>query len=105
MPTYRPVVYSLALTNFFFSQYQLISFITKDFDSNICEPEEGYPDVKRIMRKPDFEVNGNEEVCTYRTTTAGKDKIVDSSSNPEGKVNPPKAEKVPVNIFLLFNLL
>ncbi|XP_044506062.1 uncharacterized protein LOC123225834 isoform X3 [Mangifera indica] len=74
---------------------KLISFITKDLDSNICEPEEGYPDVKRIMRKPDFEVNGNEEVCTYRTTTAGKDKIVDSSSNPEGKVNPPKAEKQP----------
>lgn len=60
--------------------------------------------MRRTRCKPHLEVNGNEEVSTYNTTTAGKDKILDSPSDPEGKVHPPKAQKVPQNFFLLFNL-
>ncbi|XP_044468745.1 uncharacterized protein LOC123198170 isoform X3 [Mangifera indica] len=74
-----------------------INTVDKELDSNACSREEGHHNVRRNRCKPHLEVNGNEEVSTYHTTTAGKDKILDSPSDPEGKVHPPKAQKQPAN--------
>ncbi|KAJ0042120.1 hypothetical protein Pint_17833 [Pistacia integerrima] len=72
---------------------KLINTVNKDSDSNACTREEGHHNARRTRCKPDLEVNGNEEVSTCHTISAGKDKMLDSSSDLEGKVNPPKAEK------------
>lgn len=66
----------------------------KDSDSNACRQETGLDKGITTTWNSELKVGGNEEVSTCQTTSTIGAEISESSSNPEGKGTPGKADKV-----------
>lgn len=54
------------------------------------------------MWKSGLKVGRDDEVSINHTITTGGIKILEASSNPEGKGNPPKVDKVQESIIYLY---
>ncbi|GAY61415.1 hypothetical protein CUMW_209790 [Citrus unshiu] len=73
--------------------------IDRDPDSNACRHETDLDKEIKTMWKSGLKVGRDDEVSINHTITTGGIKILEASSNPEGKGNPPKVDK-PTNAIL-----
>ncbi|KAL9409098.1 hypothetical protein AB3S75_047477 [Citrus x aurantiifolia] len=73
--------------------------IDRDPDSNACRHETDLDKEITTMWKSGLKVGRDDEVSINHTITTGGIKILEASSNPEGKGNPPKVDK-PTNAIL-----